>query len=66
MYMMNISPNLAAGDSVDINISSLIFSQLVIFKGEGLMTFSFSLNTMGPNLLSLFIKTEASKYRFSP
>lgn len=53
MYM-NIPPDLAAGDSLNINISSLIFSQPDICEGKGLMTFSFSLNTMGQNLLSLF------------
>lgn len=55
MYM-NMPPNLPAGDSLNINISSLIFSQLIISKAKGLVTFSFSLNTMGQNLLSLFVE----------
>lgn len=55
MYMLNIAPNLAAGDSLNINISSLIFSQLIISKEKGPMTFSFSLNTVGQNLFSLFV-----------
>lgn len=54
MYMMNVPPNLAAGDSLNINISSLISSQLIISKGKGFMTFSFLLNTMGQNLSSFF------------
>lgn len=66
MYMMNMSPNLTAGDSLNVNISSLIFSQLIISKGKDLMTFSFPLNTKGQNLLSLFVWTEASKSRFTP
>lgn len=53
MCMMNMSPNLTAGDSLNVNISSLIFSQLI--KGKDLMTFSFPLNTKGQNLLSLFV-----------
>lgn len=55
MYMMNMSPNLTAGDSLNVNISSLIFSQLITSKGKGLMTFSFPLNTKGQNLFSLFV-----------